>query len=144
MWPSAMVQHFAPIGSAIIHLFASLTWTFLVKAADSPIAALARDARRDPERMTAEPVTHDGDGACPNLSIVARGQELHHGLCDDRDRHLHTQRVIDEPVHLARVLHIGRHRAKATVFAVALLHEIHEPRPDHRTVPPASQDVADW
>src|SRR5688572_1500499 len=72
--------------------------------ADPALAPLAGDVLLRAERMAAEAVAHHHDGARPALALVARGEELHHRLGDDRHRRFHAQSIGHQPAHFAGVL----------------------------------------
>src|SRR5215210_6395444 len=93
--------------------------------------------------VSSEAVTHHGYSPRPVLHLVARGEELHHGLRDDGNWHFHVQGIIYEPVDLASVGNIGRNLLHPAVGSVGLLHQVYQPRPYHRPVAPAPQYLGD-
>src|SRR3712207_8987518 len=42
------------------------------------------------------------------------------------NRHLHVQGVVNEPVHLARILHVARNCLEATLVPIGLLEELED------------------
>jgi hypothetical protein len=107
----------------------------------APFTALARDVFITAEGMSAEPVAHHRDGACPGLAVVSRGGELHDRERNGRHRHFHLQRIGHQPVHFTGVLYPWRDLAKAACVAVADLHEVDEPRADHGAMAPGVEHV---
>src|SRR5215210_3513289 len=70
--------------------------------------------------VSSEAVTHHDYSPRPVLHLVARGEELHHGLRDNGTWHFHVQGIIYEPVDLASVGNIGRNLLHPAVGSVEI------------------------
>src|SRR5688572_24679158 len=81
---------------------------FIDEATNAPTAALTGNIWIGPVWMPTERMTHHGYGAGPVAPVVARSNQLHHGLCYDGDGYFHAQGVPNQPIHLAGVLDIRR------------------------------------